>query len=91
MDEIVSYDFPAIFHTIREATGRKEKIIYIGHSLGTSLALMYGAEFPTDAKNNLKLLILLSPAYSLGNMISPYKMAAPYGDWIVVSMNRISI
>jgi lysosomal acid lipase/cholesteryl ester hydrolase len=85
MDEIVAYDFPAMFGTILANTDPNGKIIYIGHSLGTTLSLMYAAEFPEIARNTLKLMILISPAYTLTNMKSPYRLAAPFGSAIIVS------
>ncbi|CAH1371140.1 hypothetical protein MTP99_012629 [Tenebrio molitor] len=83
MDEIVAYDFPAMFGTILANTDPNGKIIYIGHSLGTTLSLMYAAEFPEIARNTLKLMILISPAYTLTNMKSPYRLAAPFGSAII--------
>lgn len=85
MDEIVHYDFPAAFNRILSNSPPNSQIIYIGHSLGTSLALMYGAAFPAEAHRIMKIFVFMSPAYTLSNMISPYKMGAPMGDRLVVS------
>lgn len=62
-----------MLNLIAQETGNKGNIIYIGHSLGTALGLMYGAEFPDEAKSLVRLFILLSPSYKLGNMKSPYR------------------
>ncbi|XP_076274567.1 lipase member K-like isoform X1 [Rhynchophorus ferrugineus] len=83
MDQVALIDIPAIFQTILSHTGADSQIIYIGHSLGTSFALMYGSEFPKESRRIVKMFVLLCPAYTLGNMISPYKVFAPYGNWIV--------
>ncbi|XP_015834987.2 uncharacterized protein LOC100141961 [Tribolium castaneum] len=83
MDEIVAYDFPASFNTILANTDPDGKIIYIGHSLGTTLSLMYAAEFPEVAKETLRMMVLISPAYTLANMKSPYRLAAPFGAAIM--------
>lgn len=88
LNEMVQYDLPAIFQSILSHTandGKNNQIIYIGHSLGTTLALMYGAEFPNQAKNIIKTFVLLAPGYTLKNIISPYKYLAPYGTIILVS------
>lgn len=61
------------------------QIIYIGHSLGTTIALMFNSKYPSEAERLFKLVILLCPAYTLTNMISPYKWAAPFGGMILVS------
>lgn len=62
-----------MLNDIVHETGNRGDIIYIGHSLGTALGLMYGSEFPDEAKSAVKLFILLSPSYKLGNMKSPYR------------------
>lgn len=62
-----------MLHLIADETGNRGNIIYIGHSLGTALGLIYGAEFPDEAKSLVRLFILLSPSYKLGNMKSPYR------------------
>lgn len=85
MDEIALYDLPAIFARILAETGKDSKIIFVGHSLGTTLALMYAAEYPEEAQKSMKLFVMLSPAYTLKNMRSPYRNAVPFGDNIIVS------
>lgn len=85
MDEIALLDLPAIFHTILSYTPPESKIIFIGHSLGTSISLMYSAEYPKYSSSILKMLVFLCPAYTLTNMISPLKTMAPAGDIILVS------
>lgn len=78
MDEIALYDIPAILETVATHTGQKGNIVFIGHSLGTTLALMYAAEYPIEAKETVKLFVFMSPAYTLSNMISPMKGMAPF-------------
>lgn len=58
---------------VARESGNKSNIIYIGHSLGTALGLIYASEFPDEAESLVKLFILLSPSYKLGNMKSPYR------------------
>ncbi|KAJ3659191.1 hypothetical protein Zmor_010893 [Zophobas morio] len=83
MDDIITYDYPALFSTILSNTNSNGKIVYIGHSLGTTLGLMYTAEYPDIAKNNLQMMIFMSPAYTLTNMKAPYKLIAPFGPAIM--------
>lgn len=85
MDEIALYDLPAIFTRIHAEAGADSKIIFVGHSLGTTLALMYAAEYPEEAQKSMKLFVMLSPAYTLKNMRSPFKNLVPFGDHIIVS------
>lgn len=73
MDELVKYDLPAMLEFVVSKTNRRGGITYIGHSLATTLALMYAAEYPDDAKATVELFILLAPSYKLTNMKSPYR------------------
>ncbi|XP_018561395.1 lipase 3-like [Anoplophora glabripennis] len=77
VDEIALNDVPAMLQLVRYHTLDKGKIIYIGHSLGTTAALMYASEYPDAAANNVGLFILLTPAYKLSNMRSPYRFLFP--------------
>lgn len=73
--------------------GNRGKIIYIGHSLGTTVSLMYSSEYPETAANMLGLIVMMTPAYKLPNMRSPYRLFLPllyaglvsirYKDWFV--------
>ncbi|KAJ8915893.1 hypothetical protein NQ315_015506, partial [Exocentrus adspersus] len=91
MDEVALLDLPSIFQTILKHTSYDNKIIFIGHSLGTSVSLMYAAEYPEEARNTLHMLVLLCPAYTLTNMISPYRLAAPYGDFILDTVRKLKM
>lgn len=85
IDEVALIDLPAMFHTILQYTAEGSKVIYIGHSLGTATALMYGSDYPEESKRIVKMFVMLCPAYTLSQMISPYRLFAPFGDFIVVS------
>ncbi|KAL9323675.1 hypothetical protein ACSQ67_008532 [Phaseolus vulgaris] len=63
-DDMVTYDLPAIFNYVSKQTG--QKINYVGHSLGTLIAL---ASF-TEGKlvNQLKSAALLGPVAYLSHM-----------------------
>lgn len=90
MDDVALIDLPAMFRTILSHSEPDSQIIYIGHSLGTTFALMYGSEFPDEAKSIIKMFVLLCPAYTLTHMISPYRWFAPYGNWVIVSFSLIN-
>ncbi|KAH1028818.1 hypothetical protein HUJ05_002147 [Dendroctonus ponderosae] len=91
MDDVALIDLPAIFHTILAHSKPDSKIIYIGHSLGTTFALMYASELPDEAKTIIKMFVLLCPAYTLKNMISPYKVFAPFGNWVVDTVRDLRL
>ncbi|KAF2882050.1 hypothetical protein ILUMI_24122 [Ignelater luminosus] len=69
-DEIGMHDIPAQLELISQATGERGNIIYIGHSLGTTSALIYSSTYPKAAKHTVKLFILLAPASNLSHMRS---------------------
>ncbi|KAF7801687.1 triacylglycerol lipase 2-like [Senna tora] len=63
-DELVSYDLPAVFDYVYSQTG--QKINYVGHSLGTLIALASFSE--GNLVNQLKSAALLSPIAYLSHM-----------------------
>lgn len=84
LDEIALLDLPAMFHTVLSYSPADSKIIFIGHSLGSTFSLMYASEYPEYSKRVLKIQVFLCPAYTLTNMISPFKAAAPFVDFFLV-------
>lgn len=85
VDEIALFDVPAMLSVIQQETRQKGNIIYIGHSLGTTMGMIYASERPEEAKNAVKLFIWISPSHKLTNMISPFRFAAPFSPIISVS------
>ncbi|GAY55172.1 hypothetical protein CUMW_162340 [Citrus unshiu] len=66
-DELVAYDLPATLQHVHDQTGQKPH--YVGHSLGTLIAL---ASFSKDQPvNKLRSAALLSPIAYVGQMTSP--------------------
>ncbi|XP_004513191.1 triacylglycerol lipase 2 isoform X2 [Cicer arietinum] len=63
-DELVTYDLPAVFDYVFSQTG--QKINYVGHSLGTLIALASFSE--KKLVNQLKSAALLSPIAYLSHM-----------------------
>ncbi|TKY63079.1 Triacylglycerol lipase 2 [Spatholobus suberectus] len=63
-DELVSYDLPAVFDYVFSQTG--QKINYVGHSLGTLIALASFSE--GKLVNQLESAALLSPIAYLSHM-----------------------
>lgn len=85
MDEISHYDLPAFFREIERHTGRRGNIIFIGHSLGPTLSMMYASAFPEDAHKTIKMFIYMAPAYTLSHMLSPFKTIAYMLPMLTVS------
>ncbi|CAL0323265.1 unnamed protein product [Lupinus luteus] len=63
-DELVTYDLPAVFDYVFKETG--QKINYVGHSLGTLIALASFSE--GKLVNQVKSAALLSPIAYLSHM-----------------------
>ena len=62
------YDVPAVIKYIRETNKSGEKIIYFGHSQGTSLMFSGLAQKFDFYKENLKLFVALAPVARLSNL-----------------------
>lgn len=75
-----------MLNVVRQNTKDKGKIVYIGHSLGTTAAMMYACEYQQHSKDTVKLFIFMSPAYKLNNMRSPYRLFLPLLNGVVVSV-----
>ncbi|ENN79085.1 hypothetical protein YQE_04467, partial [Dendroctonus ponderosae] len=77
VDEIAKYDVPAMLQLVQYHSGAKRKTIYIGHSLASSVAMMFASERPAFAKSLVSLFIFVGPAYKMTHMRSPYRMFFP--------------
>ncbi|GMN19941.1 hypothetical protein TIFTF001_049967 [Ficus carica] len=71
-DELVTFDLPAVFDLVYKETG--QKIDYVGHSLGTLIALASFSE--GRLVNQLKSAALLSPIAYLSHMNTALGAAA---------------
>ncbi len=67
-NELGIYDVPAVIKYIREINKSGEKIIYFGHSQGTSLMFSGLAQKFDFYKDNLKLFVALAPVARLSNL-----------------------
>ena len=68
--ELGIYDVPAVIKYIREVNQSGEKIIYFGHSQGTSLMFSGLTQKFDFYKENLKLFVALAPVARLTNLAS---------------------
>ncbi|EFA01688.2 Lipase 3-like Protein [Tribolium castaneum] len=91
VDEIALIDVPTMLNLVRYYTWKRGKIIYIGHSLGTSAAMMYACEYQEHAKETVKLFIFMAPAYKLNNMRSPYRVFFPLMRTALSLSNNLNI
>jgi len=83
-DEMAKYDLPTQLNYVMEKTG-KEKIYYIGHSMGTTTFLTMNSLDQSWAEK-VELAVLLAPVAYVDHMESPIKWIAPFTDmidWII--------
>ncbi|RZC70003.1 hypothetical protein C5167_033150 [Papaver somniferum] len=84
-DELVQYDLPAFLGFVNRQTGKK--INYIGHSLGTLMALAsfsLGTNSTCQVLDKLRAVALLSPVAYLNHMGSQISVIASkifIGEW----------
>ncbi|KAK9924456.1 hypothetical protein M0R45_032823 [Rubus argutus] len=71
-DELVTYDLPATYQYVHDQAG--QKLHYVGHSLGTLIALAAFSE--NQLVNMLRSAVLLSPIAHVGQLTSPLARAA---------------
>ncbi|ONK71891.1 uncharacterized protein A4U43_C04F13440 [Asparagus officinalis] len=71
-DELVAYELPALVSFVHQQTG--QNLHYVGHSLGTLIALASFSE--GRLVNNLKSAALLSPVAYLTHMTTPLGILA---------------
>ncbi|KAF5294557.1 hypothetical protein FQR65_LT10749 [Abscondita terminalis] len=63
--EMGIYDVPAMIDFIYKKTN--QQIIYIGHSLGTTVAFIYGTTWPTIAQDKIRVVVSLAPTIYIKN------------------------
>ena len=67
-DEMARYDLPACLNYISKINKSKEKIIYIGHSQGTTILFSALANNLEYIKSKVKLFIAIAPVVNLANL-----------------------
>ena len=75
-DEMAKYDLPAMLNYTLEYTG-KEKIHYVGHSMGTTTYMAMNSVDQSWA-DRVELAVMLAPVAFMDNMESPLRYLAPF-------------
>ena len=70
--DLGKYDLPAVIKYIRKTNKTNEKIIYFGHSQGTTMMFSGLTEQLDFYKNNIKLFVALAPVTRLNNLGSSF-------------------
>ncbi|KAJ8680378.1 hypothetical protein QAD02_016165 [Eretmocerus hayati] len=84
--EMGRYDLPAELEFIKERTGKN--IIYIGHSMGTTMFYVMAIEKPWAA-SMVKVMFSFAPIAFLSNIASPFKLLAANDDILEMLPNRM--
>ena len=83
------YDLPAAIEYITDKTGPNNKLIYIGHSMGTTMFYVMALKRP-DCAVHIGAMMSLAPIAYLSHTKSPVKIVAPFAhniEVIVVDRN----
>ncbi|KAK9875608.1 hypothetical protein WA026_009407 [Henosepilachna vigintioctopunctata] len=82
--EMGVYDLPAVIEHISNTTGRGGDILYVGHSMGTTMFFVFSSLKPEVAKL-VKLMVSLAPVAYMKQVRSPIRYLTPFvneGQWI---------
>jgi lysosomal acid lipase/cholesteryl ester hydrolase len=87
-DEIGFYDMPAMINYVLKTTNR-EKLLYIGHSLGGGAFFMSMIDHP-ELNDKIEMMIALAPAVSVVHLRSPLILAStPFIRQFAVIIRKI--
>lgn len=81
-------DLPAVVKFIVNETEKPGEIIYIGHSMGTTMFFVFASEFPSVAKN-IKAMVALAPVTYMTHLKSPIRYLSPFAYDIEVHLLKI--
>ncbi|KAK0183446.1 hypothetical protein PV327_001488 [Microctonus hyperodae] len=62
---------------------KQDKLIYIGHSMGTTMGFVMASERP-DISSNIRFMINLAPVAFMKNIKSPVRIVAPFASDIEI-------
>ncbi|XP_030759411.1 lipase 3-like [Sitophilus oryzae] len=75
--EMGTRDLPAVLYHIGNETQKPGEIIYIGHSMGTTMAFVLTSTLPSVAKT-VKLFVALAPTVYMTHVTSPVRYLTPF-------------
>ena len=88
-DEMGKYDIPAVIKYVLKTTGR-QKMIYIGHSLGCAMFFIAMIDHP-KLNDKIELMIALAPASSMAYFKNYLRLFSPFVDQIAVMLISCNI
>ncbi|VEN47468.1 unnamed protein product [Callosobruchus maculatus] len=82
--EMGTRDLPAALYYVTNTTNKPGQVIYVGHSMGTTMFFIFSSLLPQAAKN-VKLMVALAPVAYMTHIRSPIRYLAPFSsdiEWI---------
>lgn len=79
------HDLSTSIEYIANVTNKQGEIIYIGHSMGTTMFFVYASVLKSSSKY-IKAMVALAPCAFLKNIESPIRLIAPWIDEIEVKI-----
>lgn len=70
-------DLPAVLSYMGDKTGKNGEIIYIGHSMGTTMFFVMSSMFP-DIARTIKVMVAMAPVTYMTHIRSPIRYLAPW-------------
>ncbi|KAG5882107.1 hypothetical protein JTB14_016870 [Gonioctena quinquepunctata] len=78
-NEMGTKDLPAALHYVSNITNKPGEIIYVGHSMGTTMFFVF-ASLKQQAAKNVKLMVALAPVAYMTHIRSPLRYLAPFSN-----------
>ncbi|KRT84017.1 hydrolase, partial [Oryctes borbonicus] len=82
--EMGIYDLPASLNYVSNITKQGGEIIYIGHSMGTTMFFIFSSMFPKEA-SLIKIMVAFAPVAYMTHLKSPVRYFAPFSkdmEWL---------
>jgi pimeloyl-ACP methyl ester carboxylesterase len=84
LDVMAQKDIPSQLQLVANETGKAGEIIYIGHSMGTTLIFMYASEYPEETRELIQGFVTLAPVAYL-NGVPLIEVVKPLVLLVIVS------
>ncbi len=76
-DQMGGHDLPAALSYVRGVATSKEKIFYVGHSMGTVMFWVAMNEQQAIIEDSVELMVALGPVAKVKHIKSPIRILAP--------------
>ncbi|XP_019871148.1 lipase 1 [Aethina tumida] len=87
--EMALMDLPAFIRHIRSYN--TQKILYIGHSMGTSILAVYASVLKDEAEKYLHKAVLISPVVYMKHIRGPVGYLAAKGELLLIKLESLGV